>query len=76
MQYFHRTKPDEISDIIKKIEITKVIERSTDSDYYDNLTWLIAPFMIILSAIDGWVFHTSDVNAKKLREVNDEESTI
>lgn len=76
LQYFHRTKPDEISDIIKKIEITKVIERSTDSDYYDNLTWLIAPFMIILSAIDGWVFHTSDVNAKKLREVNDEESTI
>lgn len=76
LQYFHRTKPDKISDITKKIEITKVIERSTDSDYYDSLTWLIAPFMIVLSAIDVWMFYTSGVNVKKLREVNDEESTI
>lgn len=53
-----------------------MIERSTDSDYYDSLTWLIAPFMIVLSAIDVWTFYTSGVNVKKLREVNDEESTI
>ena len=54
VQYTQRTKPGEIQQNTKDIDIGKIVKDSRDSDSYDDLYWAFAIPLAILLSYEAW----------------------
>lgn len=54
IQYLHRTKPGDIQQITKDIDIGKIVKGSHDSETYDDLYWIVVIPLVMLLGYETW----------------------
>lgn len=59
LTYIHRQEPGNIDTIVKDIDIGKITKDTHNTDLYESLYWIFAPFIAALLLYDTWSLYTA-----------------
>ena len=59
IKYVHRTKPGEIEEVTKDIDVGSIVRQNKDASSYDDISWMFMPLILLLICFDvGAIYHT------------------